>query len=95
MQRKDDNMSIYQFKTPDVLPQTIINTIFVFEKHSYRILDIIKTWGEAPVLLGYVKMQDEQGNLSQSLIKCKKEFTGTNWHITIEKNKPYSETVEE
>lgn len=88
-------MSMYQFKTPNVLPQTIINTIFVFDKHSYRVLDIIKTWGEVPVLLGYVKLQDEQGNLSQSLIKCKREFTGTNWHITIEEHKPYIEPEED
>lgn len=81
-------MSMYHFKTPNVLPQTIINTVFVFNHHSYRIVDILKTWGEVPVLLGYVKLQDEEGNMSQSLIKCKKEFTGTNWAITIEKNTP-------
>lgn len=79
-------MAIYQFKTADVLPNTIINTVFVHNGHSYRIIDLTKSWGEPPILLGYVKVQNEVGEFSEMLIKCRKEFVGILWNISIEES---------
>lgn len=76
-------MIIHEFKTANTHPNSIINTIFVYQKHSYRIVDLIKTWGEPPVLLGYIKLQDEEGNFKETLIKCRKNFKEPTWTIYV------------
>lgn len=76
-------MDSYTFTTEHLVPEAFIGKIFVLKKHAYRILNISKAWGESPVILGYIEVQDEKGNVSELLMTCTCDFRTSIWEVTI------------
>lgn len=72
-----------QFILENLDTTEIIGRIFMYEGESYRVLDIEKSWGEAPIIISNLIIQNSKGIRSTFRLVSKQSFVDGMWNCQI------------
>lgn len=67
----------------ELVAEDLLGQVFFSNSVSYKIIEITKTWGETPVILGYIKAKDHYGEIKELKIDCRINFPKHDWIIDI------------